>query len=356
MSNPPSITRFVCILALWAAGSLACRTLAAPSATPISSTSTISATPATENLHGRSRGTPFPRTGVIVLPNLEVEVQDVLRGEQAWRELRAANQFNDPAPEGEEYVLIRLKVTSQHADGETHVLGCSDLRLTGAQALSYFYAPLVPPEPAFSGDVTAGQSLEGWCVFQIRQSDDNLILIVDEGSNLVEGTERYIALDEGASVLVDLALDDIAPNTLGVDQREPARPGAAVITDDWSIKVLQVLRGEEALKLVKAANDYNDAPAEGMEYVAVQVQARYLNTADRVSRIDGYQFTLIGSDGTEYERPIIIDVRPELSMELFPGGTYTGWLILQTRVNDPEPLLQFEPSYPDQGRRYFALE
>ncbi len=335
---------------------LACRTLTAPVTTPAPSAEAVQSTPPGETVRGRSRSTPFPRGGMITAPNLEIEVQDVLRGEQAWRQLRAANQFNAPAPEGEEYVLIRLNVISRHDDGEAHVLGCSDLRVTGDQALSYFYAPEVPPEPSFSGEVTAGQNLEGWCVFQIRQSDHNLILIVDESGNAQEGTERYIALDEGASVRVDPALGDITPNRLGEDQREPARPGDEVITDDWSVIVLQVLRGERALKLIEDANDYNDPPAEGMEYVAVQVQVRYLSTEDRAGRTSTYQFRLIGEDGAEYERPIVIDVTPELNMELFPGGTFIGWVILQTRVDDPRPLLLFEPYYPDQAKRYFALE
>lgn len=39
-----------------------------------------------------------------------LSVTEVLRGEEAWNIIYAANRFNDPAPDDMEYVLIRVKV------------------------------------------------------------------------------------------------------------------------------------------------------------------------------------------------------------------------------------------------------
>ena len=46
----------------------------------------------------------------VVVPGWTVQVAEVLRGRSAWNALYAANNQNDPVPEGFEYYLVKLRV------------------------------------------------------------------------------------------------------------------------------------------------------------------------------------------------------------------------------------------------------
>ena len=56
---------------------------------------------------GYSRKNPLPRANLVTSPNWEIQVIEVRRGEQAWLDVQAANMFNEPAPAGMEYLLVK---------------------------------------------------------------------------------------------------------------------------------------------------------------------------------------------------------------------------------------------------------
>lgn len=50
--------------------------------------------------------------------DLELSVVDTIRGEEAWNIIINENQFNDPAPEGKEYIINRVKLKLLNATSE----------------------------------------------------------------------------------------------------------------------------------------------------------------------------------------------------------------------------------------------
>ena len=72
------------------------------------------------------------------------------------------------------------------------------------------------------------------------------------------------------------------------------------------ITVLEVLRGEKAWDLVKAANASNKPPEAGMEYVAARIRFEYGNKggADQSYGIRDEQFASVSENGRQYECPI----------------------------------------------------
>jgi hypothetical protein len=337
-----------------ALASLACQSLSTPFAT--ATPSQPPTPPHVPPIEGRTRSDPFPAAVTGTTANWEVQIEESVRGGQAWEMLRAANQFNDPAPEGFEYVVVYAHLTSRHTDGATHEVYATDLQLTGDRLQRYRKADGVPPAPVLDAEVRAGETAEGWTVFLVPRGEASLIVIVDVLSDEGTDDERYFALDAGARVVVDGALDAIEPNAVGEDLSEPALLNRTAIAPDWEITVLDVVRGAAAYEMALATNQFNDAPAEGMEYVAVKVRARNLNTRDEDVWLDGNSFMTLGSDGAMYDSPPVVDPEPALDARLYPGGEATGWIVVQAKIDDPT-LLVFQPftDFEKINRRYFSL-
>jgi len=161
----------------------------------------------------------------------------------------------------------------------------------------------------------------------VGQEEGNLILIIDDLMSFVEDRVRTIALDEGASVSIPADLSGIEPTDLGTDRDHPAPLGETVTTKDWQVTLLEVARGDEAWLMVQEANEFNDPPAEGMEYIAVHVQARNISTEDSPTLVDGTWFRATGIGKVLYDWPIVVDPSPVLECDLFPGGECQGWLV-----------------------------
>lgn len=103
---------------------------------------------------------------------INMTVTEVIRGADAWTKILNANQFNSPAPEGYEYVLVKIKATvvSNEKDGSID-FGDFYFSAFSADNTEYKRASVVEPEPQFSGSVYAGGTLEGYLAFAVKTTD-----------------------------------------------------------------------------------------------------------------------------------------------------------------------------------------
>ena len=309
---------------------------------------------------GLSRNNPYPLSELVSAPNWDVQVLEVKRGEGAWTDIHAANMFNEPAPEGMEYLLVKIHVKSTYTDSDAHTINGCYIDVTGDRLIAYTcsMASVVEPEPQLDAKLYTGGEAEGWAAYPVGQGEGNLILVVNESWNFDENAIRYIALDEGASIGISPDLASIQSTDIGVERNTPAHRTEKVISEDWEISVLEVIRGDEAWAMVYGVNKFNDPPEEGMEYIAVKIQARYIGTEDRAENIDNSSFKTTGSAGVLYDRPYVIGPDPELSVSLYPGGEYVGWVIVQAAKGETGLMLVFEPLFDigDKNNRFISLE
>lgn len=333
----------------------------APLPTPtFTSTPTATTTPTpTPPPVGETRSNPYPKDAVAHVPGWDVQVVEVKRGEEAWSAIHAANMFNEPPPEGMEYLLVKIHVVSTATDDETHSISGCDFKITGERNILYSCdaASVVEPDPQLDAELYAGGESEGWAAYAIGKDEHNLLLVVDPLFNFDEEAIRYIALEDGASVSMPADVLSIEPNDLGKSRREPANLSDTIITEEWQVRVTEVIRGDDAWQMVKSANQFNEPPAEGMEYVAVKVYVRYLGKEDKAAGIDGSYFSLSGAKGVEYEAPSVVDPEPALDVHLYPGGEYEGWVVLQCAQGETGLILKFEPLFDLSGRnrRFISL-
>ncbi|MFZ0546241.1 MAG: hypothetical protein WAM60_12420, partial [Candidatus Promineifilaceae bacterium] len=110
--------------------------------------------------------------------------------------------------------------------------------------------------------------------------------------------------------------------------------------------------------LVQDANQFNDPPEEGMEYIAVKIHVRFINTTDEYESIDGSYFKSTGDASVVYDSPFVVDPEPNLDAYLYPGGEIDGWIVVQSAINETGMKLIFEPLFDFSGinTRYLSLE
>ncbi len=328
-----------------------------PTATPIpTSTSTPTPAPTATPQPGVSISRPLPPSSVFVSAGWEVRVLEVVRGDAAAQALRDANRFNDEAAPGTEYVLVRVRVKSAHTDQASHQIDAGDFRLVGLRRTEYASPGQVAPEPRLDAEVFAGAEVDGWLVFRVAKDEAQLILIWDP--LLDSETKRiYVALTEGAALPIDPELVRVQPVSYGLTREQPAPLEQGVVTTDWLITALEMVRGEAAWSMAHAVNQFNDPPPAGMEYVAVRVRARYIKPEDGTGRIDSNSFKILGSSNVLHDAPSVVDPEPALDVTLYPGGEAEGWIIVQAKVDESDLLLVFDPlfDYGGQNRRFLAL-
>ena len=309
---------------------------------------------------GYSRANPYPGTEVASVPNWDVQVLESKRGADAWTDIQAANSYNEPAPEGMEYLLVKIHVKCTYNDSDEHSISGYDFDVTGDKAILYTtgMASVVEPTPKLDAKLFTGGETEGWSAYLVGQGESNLMLIFDEMWSFSENSKRYIALDSGASIKVPSDLGAIPASELGKDRKSPVPYNEKLVTEDWETSILEVVRGDAAWNLVLDANQFNEPPSEGYEYIAVKFYVRHIGTEDKSNSIDGYFYNLTGSANILHDLPSIVDPDPALDISLYPGGEFEGWVVFQSIIGETNLMFAFEETwnFDDNKVRYLALD
>jgi hypothetical protein len=321
-----------------------------PSATP---TAELSPTPASA---GASRVNPIPRGSTATTEEWELQVLDAVRGEEAHNRLLEANQFNEPAPAGYEYVLVSVRAKYIGTSNEAQRIDFSSFHATGDARVKHEFASVVEPEPELQAELFPGGEATGWLAVLVREAETNLQLVFEPLFSFEDGDELFLAVDDGATVapITERLADQ---NDHGFDRADPVPLGEHIVGDTWEIWVIESVRGDEALRRVKEENQFNEDPAAGMEYVLVHIGARNVEPEEAPELIDEFAFKLTGDAGRIYDNPSIVDPEPDLGYTVYTGGAVDGWVTLQCATGEQNLRVVYEPLFSLTGDpRYFAIE
>ena len=314
-----------------------------------------SALPATTD-GGRSRAEPAAVGATVVTDTWAITVLEHVRGDDAVAAVAAANQFNDPPPEGFEYVSVLIGAQAVSSMDAFRAFGKFDFRMTGNARVLYDVPALVDPEPPLDVELFPGGVAQGWATFVAAQDETGLMLRFGPLGSIDDTDTRFLALDNAAGVPVaDAPLAQ--PTEVGIDRESPVPFGELATTDQWEARVLEVVRGEDALALAREANQFNDDPDPGMEYVQVRVWVRSIGTGEDAESIGSSWFATIGSESVLWDLPWVVEPAPKLDARLYTGGVWEGWVTLQAAIGEADLLLVFESlfDFTGEGRRYLAL-
>jgi len=87
-------------------------------------------------------------------------------------------------------------------------------------------------------------------------------------------------------------------------------------------------RGEEAWSRILEANQFNDPPPEGMEYLLVYAHVDYLpGVSDEALLLDEWDFRIV-SQNQILKPTSVVEPDPIFDLEFFPGASDGGWMAL----------------------------
>jgi hypothetical protein len=113
---------------------------------------------------------------------------------------------------------------------------------------------------------------------------------------------------------------------------------------DMKITLLEVLRGEEAWKLIQEADSSNKPALAGTEYVLVRIRFEYYARGTPglcVHPLIPDHFTAYSANGEGYETVSVVTPKPELRKELKSGDSFEGWIAFAVAKKDKAPLMYY---------------
>lgn len=127
------------------------------------------------------------------------------------------------------------------------------------------------------------------------------------------------------------------------DQGTRANPypmGSTVANDEWSVTVNSFTAN--ANEQVKAENEFNDDPAEGLAYALVNVTITRVGTEAETPLFVSVKFVSSGGNSYDTTDAMVVGPDPIDPSELYEGGTVTGNVVLQIPEGE-EGVLEITP-------------
>ena len=309
---------------------------------------------------GVSRSNPLTLGSGMIFKTWAITVTGVLRGEEAQQAITKANQFNTPPDEGYEYILatVQLRNISDKQEAQNAAFAI-DIRVTGERNVLYNRASVVTPRK-IDGELYSTGTTEGEIAFQVPKDERNLMFFIGETLAFDVNARRFVAIDTDAHVEPNPALGQITATDKGVRRDTPASRGITIMTDNWEIALLEIVRGDEAANLITQANQFNEPAKTGTEYIAIKIHARYIGIreSDTAKEIDSSSFKITGEQNVVYEKPSIVAPQPVIQAYLFPGGGTEGWVVLSVAKDERKLVVIFKPvfSFSNQETRFLSIE
>lgn len=127
--------------------------------------------------------------------------------------------------------------------------------------------------------------------------------------------------------------------------------------DQFNLKVelTEMIRGESAWQMVKAANMFNDQPADTQEVILAKfkVEVTNSNNSNIQFSLSSFDFDLVSSSGKDYENPLYVEPDPSIDAKLYTGASHEGWVAFVVDKTDTKPLIVFKKEYDGSGGMWF---
>lgn len=150
------------------------------------------------------------------------------------------------------------------------------------------------------------------------------------------------------------------PNVPGYTRSNPVSLGKGVVWtgrdgEQIEFTLLQFFRGQDAWSRIKSANQFNNPPPSGAEYLLFKIRARFVKAGKEssVTLTDAF-FVVVTSDGQEsksFKGPTIVPPDPRFGGTIYATGSLEGWIAFTITARDPHPLLAYgQAIFPDEMR------
>ena len=150
----------------------------------------------------------------------------------------------------------------------------------------------------------------------------------------------------------------IAPIPNGLSRSTPYSRLQIVSVPNWDVTVLDAMRGDAALRAIRATNPLTDpAPAE-MEYLLVKIRAKSTYADSIGHSISKDDFRITGDRLINYPHASVVPPEPSLDATLPAGGETEGWVTYLVGIGEGNLILIFDElsNADEQDLRFIALD
>lgn len=103
---------------------------------------------------------------------VNVRVSEVIRGDAAWKKIKEENMFNDPAPDGYEYIMAKIAFSVLDTKIDVSVTPSEyNFKTFSSNNEEMEHPSIVNPEPTLSGSLYEGGNTEGWITVMVKKDD-----------------------------------------------------------------------------------------------------------------------------------------------------------------------------------------
>jgi hypothetical protein len=145
---------------------------------------------------GKTKDAPAKIGEPVTIEGMQVIVLEVIRGADAAAKIKAANPINQPAPAGQEYVLLHVHVhaLAQDAPDKTVKADVTLFKLSGEKSIEYDLPLVVAPEPRLDATLYPGGETEGWIGLSAGEGEKGLVVKVAPLISFSPDAARYVAI------------------------------------------------------------------------------------------------------------------------------------------------------------------
>jgi len=200
-------------------------------------------------------------------------------------------------------------------------------------------------------------------------ADSPSVALVEKSADVSEATPKPSAatpvsiVTTAAPTPTPLPTQTQAPATatlspVGLNRANPYSSSDLVEAPNWDIQIIETVRGDDAWALLQAANEFNDAPPEGFEYVLVRLHVRSKYADEEAHSISQGDFKITGSRLHLYSSAYVVVPDPALDAELYEGAETEGWASFLVGAGETDLILVVDElfSFDSDRYRYVALD
>jgi hypothetical protein len=303
------------------------------------------ATPTSVSSIGLTRADPAPLGDPVQAGPVELQVLDVLSGQEAVASILAASPTNVEPRDGTTYVAVNL--AARNTGSQPLWLDNDDFAMTGDSSLLWHFLGAQPPDPALDVTLNPGESTKGWVAFGVPIEEGSLLLIFDSLELGGSWADRVLAIQDGARI-PDLAERTAAPNDAGTDFITALGIGEAAVTDQWSVELLDVVTDAAAFDLVDyrtGALGVSDAIGEdGSVWIALRFRIQNSAAGGELAYLPANAFVLVDDAGNPLlDIATLTPPRPDAAGGYYPGAVRDGWVMFDVPLDYATSTVRFLP-------------
>lgn len=114
---------------------------------------------------------------------VDITFTEVIRGENAWQLVKQGNEFNEPAPEGKEYLIIKVRIKAYESENDEKIdINNASFDLVSKDGVKYDDFTIVSGVEPELKEMYAGAEQEGYIVFTVNVGDEPTVVFLDRNN------------------------------------------------------------------------------------------------------------------------------------------------------------------------------